>query len=176
MAKKSKGSKSKKKAKKPKPSPDEPQPPENESSPLPPSGTGDEPNNPLTQPSTIKKKKTSSPIPSESLHSVHFEGEEGTATDRPPKEEEVFLQGNWPHFKPTARFDYQDLGHRKDKLFGVNVATECETYFRAQRIRTNEKTTEHFAFIVDLDAYEYHKVVFHMFLNEILESNFFRWV
>ncbi|OXA51955.1 Cation channel sperm-associated protein 4 [Folsomia candida] len=90
-------------------------------------------------------------------------------------EPEKGLSGNFQHFpKKTRRFDYEDVRRGKDNFFHVDVATECETYFKAQRVRLMEKKTEHFAFIVDLDAYEYHKVVFHLFLNEILESSFFR--
>jgi hypothetical protein len=116
--------------------------------------------------------------------------EEKSAPDKPnvtfsirnevgPNEEEKDqnLQGNFQHLKnKTKKFDYKDYFKGPDTFFHADVATECETYYQSQRIRVNEKRTEHFAFIVDLDSYEYHKVVFHSFLNEILQSSFFRCV
>jgi hypothetical protein len=84
------------------------------------------------------------------------------------------LQGKFRHSKKTRHFDYQDWSQRRDNCFHVEVATDCESYFQTQRLRVQEAKTEHFAFIVDLDGYEYHKVVFHNFLNELLSSFFFR--
>ncbi|ODM91355.1 Cation channel sperm-associated protein 4 [Orchesella cincta] len=83
--------------------------------------------------------------------------------------------GTYEHLQRyQKRFFYEDFVRGYDPFYHVDVGTDCETYFVGQRARFQVMKTEHFAYIVDLDAYEYHKVVFHSFLNEILQSAFFR--
>ncbi|CAL8133705.1 unnamed protein product [Orchesella dallaii] len=83
--------------------------------------------------------------------------------------------GTYQHLKNNEkRFFYEDFVRGYDPFYHIDVGTDCETYFVGQRARFQVMKTEHFAYIVDLDAYEYHKVVFHSFLNEILQSAFFR--
>lgn len=83
--------------------------------------------------------------------------------------------GNWTHLrKKDVRYLYEEKTKQYDPFYHVEVATDCETYFVGQKARTMVQETEHFAYIVDLDSYEYHKVVFHAFLNDILQSPFFR--
>lgn len=83
--------------------------------------------------------------------------------------------GNWTHLpRKDIRYLYEEKTKQYDPFYHVEVATDCETYFVGQKARTMVQETEHFAYIVDLDSYEYHKVVFHAFLNDILQSPFFR--
>lgn len=83
--------------------------------------------------------------------------------------------GNWIHPKQkNARLFYEEKTKIQDPYYNVDVATDCETYFVGQKARIIFRETQHFAYIVDLDNYEYHKVVFHSFLNDILQSPFFR--
>jgi len=91
------------------------------------------------------------------------------------KDESRRGKGTFQHLKRrTRRFDLQDCLKGSDPFFHVDVGTECETFYQAQRVRVQDRKTEHFAFIVDLDAYEYHKIVFHSFLNEVIQSPVFR--
>ncbi len=84
--------------------------------------------------------------------------------------------GNFVHLrKKVKKYYYDEILQRPDPFFHVDVGAQCDSYFRGQKVRFKEKKAEHFASVVDLDAYEYHKVVFHSFLNEILQSAHFRY-
>lgn len=83
--------------------------------------------------------------------------------------------GTHVHFAEKDRkYYYEEKSRSFDPFYHVDVATDCETYFVGQKARSEYKHSEHFAYIVDLDNYEYHKVVFHSFINEILQSAPFR--
>lgn len=91
--------------------------------------------------------------------------------------EEETVTGNFAHLKKkNKRFQYDSVLRSKDNYFNVQVGAQCDTYFRGQKVRFKERKSEHFASVVELDAYEYHKVVFHTFLNEILQSAIFKGV
>lgn len=104
------------------------------------------------------------------LHGRHARVSSGTSLQDKDKD-----AGNWTHLKKKdVRYFCEEQTRRYDPFYHVEVATDCETYFVGQKARTLIRETEHFAYIVDLDNYEYHKVVFHSFLNDILQSPFFR--
>ncbi|CAL8100052.1 unnamed protein product [Orchesella dallaii] len=85
--------------------------------------------------------------------------------------------GSFVHLKKKVKkYYYDEILKRQDPFFQANVGSLCDSYFRGQKVRFKEKKAEHFAANVDLDAYEYHKVVFHSFLNEILQSSYFRGI
>lgn len=85
------------------------------------------------------------------------------------------LDGNFIHHrKKIKQIYYDEVALPPEPFFHVDVGAQFDTYFRGQKVRFKEKKAEHFASVVDLDAYEYHKVVFHSFLNEILQSVYFR--
>lgn len=87
--------------------------------------------------------------------------------------EEPPTKGTFKHLKKKNKlFYYEEVLKQPDPFFHVDVGAKC----KRQKVQFKEKKAEHFAFVVDLDAYEYHKVVFHTFLNEILQSAYFRSV
>lgn len=100
----------------------------------------------------------------------HEHGRSSTASDKA-------TTGNFVHLrKKVKKYYYDEILQRPDPFFHVDVGAQCDSYFRGQKVRFKEKKAEHFASVVDLDAYEYHKVVFHSFFNEILQSAYFRYV
>lgn len=100
--------------------------------------------------------------------SLHSKGSDSSDTSR--------YYGNFKHLKEkSTSVYYEEAILRPDPYFHVDIGAQFDSYFRGQKVRFKEKRAEHFASIVDLDAYEYHKVVFHSFLNEILQSASFRY-
>jgi hypothetical protein len=84
-------------------------------------------------------------------------------------------KGNFWHFRQKKRkYFYEDIRKAPDRYFHLDVGTECDTFFRGQKVHYKIKKTEIFYHIVDLDHYEYHKIVFHTYLNEVLQSAWFR--
>ncbi|OXA51953.1 Cation channel sperm-associated protein 4 [Folsomia candida] len=85
--------------------------------------------------------------------------------------------GNFLHYRNKKnKFFYEDIIKGDDNFFHVDVGTECDNYFRGKKVQYKEKKTEIFYHVVDLDAFEYHKIVFHTYLNSVLQSAWFRFL
>jgi hypothetical protein len=80
----------------------------------------------------------------------------------------------WHYRKKKKTFFYEDILKGPDEYCYLDVGTECDGYFRGQKVQYKDKKTEIFFHVVDLDSFEYHKVVFHTYLNSVLQSPWFR--
>lgn len=63
-----------------------------------------------------------------------------------------------------------------DKYSNLDVGTEFDTTFRGELVGFMAEDAENYAYIIDLDFYEYQKIGFKQFLGEILHSAIFRYI
>ncbi len=104
---------------------------------------------------------------------ITIESEHGVGSNKTKTKTKT--KGNFLHYqRKKKKFFYEDILKKKDGFFNIDVGTECDTYFRGQQVKYKESKTDIFYHVVDLDAFEYHKVVFHTYLNAVLQSAWFR--
>ena len=63
-----------------------------------------------------------------------------------------------------------------DEYSNLPVGTECETNFHGHSVGFQSKKSENFTHIIDLDSFEFHKIIVYDFLGQILQSVLFRFV
>ena len=134
------------------------------------------PNPNKSRPKTPSPNRTKStkiqPQPSKTPAADHAHGKK---EHRKTRRSSLLPSEGIKHFThDTRRCCHDDTIEYFDRYSNVEVGSQFDKLFHGERVGFNERKPENYVYIVDLDSFEYHKIGFHTFLGEILQSFLFR--